>query len=142
VGDGVKVLYQINQETPTGTCAVLIKEKERSLIAYLAAANKFTADHFATAEVKAALEKAGIFYSSGFFLTVSPPSFQLMASHAHSTSTSTHRKLVACNLAAPFIPQFFSEPLLAAIKASDYVFGNESEAEAFATQQGLEKKRC
>ena len=132
--DGVNVLYQVNASTPTGTCAVLIKDSERSLIANLAAANKFTPDHLETPEVAAAIQAARIFYSSGFFLTVSPPAFQQVAKHA-----TENKKLVAVNLAAPFIPAFFSEPLLAAIAVSDYVFGNESEAEAFAAQQKLEK---
>lgn len=132
--DGVNVLYQINELTPTGTCACLIKDHERSLIANLAAANKFTLDHLHTSELKSAIEQARIFYSSGFFLTVSPPSFHHVASHAN-----TNGKIVAVNLAAPFIPSFFSEPLLAAIKVSDFVFGNESEAHAFAEQQKLAK---
>ena len=132
--DGVKVLYQVNDSVPTGTCAVLVKDHERSLIANLSAANKFSPDHLETPELKEAIEKAKIFYSSGFFLTVSPPSFQHVAAHANKAD-----KIVAVNLAAPFIPQFFSEPLLAAIAVSDFVFGNESEAESFAAQQKLEK---
>jgi len=133
--DGVKVLYQVNESTPTGTCAVLIKEGERSLVANLAAANKFTPEHLETPAVKEALQAARIFYSSGFFLTVSPPAFQQIAASAKASAG----KIVALNLAAPFICQFFSEPLLAAIAVSDFVFGNESEAEAFAGQQKLEK---
>ena len=125
---------QINPSTPTGTCAVLIQHTERSLIANLAAANKFTPDHLQTPEVAAAIAAARIFYSSGFFLTVSPPAFQEVAKHARDNG-----KIVSVNLAAPFICSFFSEPLLAAIAVSDFVFGNESEAEAFAAQQKLEK---
>jgi sugar/nucleoside kinase (ribokinase family) len=54
-------------------------------------------------------------------------------------AAAAEKKIVAVNLAAPFIPSFFSEPLLASIRVSDFVFGNESEAEAFAAQQKLEK---
>lgn len=39
--DGVKVHYMKDAETPTGTCAVLVKGGERSLVANLAAANNF-----------------------------------------------------------------------------------------------------
>lgn len=124
----------MNESTPTGTCAVLIKDHERSLIANLSAANKFTPEHLETEAVKAAIAEAQIYYSSGFFLTVSPPAFQAVAAQANAA-----KKLVAVNLAAPFIPSFFSEPLMAAIKVCDIVFGNESEAEAFAQQQKLEK---
>lgn len=132
--DGVNVLYQINDATPTGTCAVLIKDHERSLIAHLAAANKFTPEHLASEPVSAAIAAAKIYYSSGFFLTVSPPAFQQVATQAIAAD-----KIVSVNLAAPFICSFFSEPLLAAIAVSDFVFGNESEAEAFAAQQKLDK---
>ena len=40
-GDGVNVQYMKQKEEPTGTCAVLVKDNERSLIANLAAANKY-----------------------------------------------------------------------------------------------------
>lgn len=130
----MQTLYQVNSTVPTGTCAVLIKDSERSLIANLSAANKFSPEHLETDAVKAAIAAARIYYSSGFFLTVSPPAFQAVAAIA-----AAQQKIVAVNLAAPFIPSFFSEPLLAAIRSSDFVFGNESEAEAFAAQQKLEK---
>jgi len=44
------------------------------------------------------------------------------------------------NLSAPFLSQFFTEPLLAAIPYVDFMFGNESEAEAFGEKQGFEDK--
>ena len=42
------------------------------------------------------------------------------------------------NLAAPFIAQFFSETLLAALPYCDVVIGNEGEAAAFGAQLKLE----
>lgn len=39
----------------------------------------------------------------------------------------------ALNLSAPFIAQFFTENLLKVLPYTDIVFGNETEAEAFAT---------
>lgn len=131
--DGVKVLYQVNAEQPTGTCGCLIVNKERSLIANLAAANHFKPEHLDTEALQQAINQAQIFYSAGFFLTVSPPSLMKVAEHAHA-----NKKTFAVNLSAPFIPQFFTEPLVAAIEYADYVFGNESEAEAFAQKQGWE----
>jgi len=43
-GDGVKVLYTVDKDTPTGTCAVLITDNgaNRCLVAYLGAAEKYT----------------------------------------------------------------------------------------------------
>ena len=109
----------------------------RSLIANLGAANHFKPSHLEDASVKQLIDDAKIFYSSGFFLTVSPPSLMKIAEHVHANSAT---KVLAINLAAPFISQFFTEPLVAAIEYADYVFGNEGEAEAFATKQGWEDK--
>ena len=46
IADGVDVHYLLNEETPTGTCAALIVEKDRSLVANLGAANKYEKSHF------------------------------------------------------------------------------------------------
>lgn len=48
--DGVDVHYQVDSETATGTCAVLIENTERSLVANLAAANNYKKSHFDTDE--------------------------------------------------------------------------------------------
>ena len=41
------------------------------------------------------------------------------------------------NLSAPFISEFFDKPLLEALPYVDILFGNESEAAAFAKKQGF-----
>ena len=107
--DGVATYYLVDEETPTGTCAVLINDTERSLVANLAAANKYNAEHFATEELKAVLADASVVYSSGFFLTVSVDS--MIAAGKHCAEAG---KTYALNLAAPFIPQFFKDQLMAA----------------------------
>eukprot|EP00941_MAST-03F_sp_MAST-3F-sp1_P004294 g4294.t1 len=132
---GVQAIYQVNTETQTGTCAVLVKDKERSLVANLAAANKFTESHLDTEEAKKAIEAAEVFYCSGFFLTVSPPSLMRLAKHA-----CEKKKVFMLNLAAPFLCQFFKDPMLEAIPLCDVVFGNETEAAAFAEHNGLDGK--
>jgi len=127
---GVQTFYLEDAEAQTGTCAVLIKDKERSLIANLSAANKYTPDkHMELPAVKSAIESAKHFYISGFFLTVSPPAIMRVAKHAAEAN-----KTLALNLAAPFIMQFFKDPLVAALPYCDIVFGNETEAKEFATQ--------
>ena len=131
--DGVTTLYRIDQSEPTGTCAVAIINKERSLVANLGAANKYESSHLQLPQVQAAINKAKYFYSAGFFLTVSPESLMKIAQHVES-----NHKILGINLAAPFIAQFFTQPLLAALEYADYIFGNESEAEAFGTVQKLD----
>lgn len=131
--DGVSVHYLEDEAQPTGTCAVLIKDKERSLIANLGAANHYKPEHLDVAEIKEIWTSAQIYYSSGFFLTVSPPSLLKIAEHSIE-----NKKTLAINLAAPFISQFFTSPLNDAIHVADIVFGNESEAEAYGKVHNFE----
>lgn len=55
----------------------------------------------------------------------------LVAATAHA-----NKRPFLMNLSAPFISQFFMTPLLEAMPYVDIIFGNESEAQAFATAQG------
>ncbi|GJP47204.1 hypothetical protein CLOM_g6421 [Closterium sp. NIES-68] len=130
---GVNVHYREDDTTPTGTCAVLIVGGERSLIANLAAANCYKIDHLQAAENWALVEKAQFYYIAGFFLTVSPESIMAVAKHA-----AEKNKVFTMNLAAPFIAQFFTQPLMDALPYVDYLFGNETEAQTFAKVQGWE----
>eukprot|EP00245_Coleochaete_scutata_P008334 TRINITY_DN2515_c0_g1_i1.p1 TRINITY_DN2515_c0_g1~~TRINITY_DN2515_c0_g1_i1.p1 ORF type:complete len:373 (-),score=100.80 TRINITY_DN2515_c0_g1_i1:253-1281(-) len=128
---GVTVHYYEDEEHPTGTCGVLVVGGERSLVANLSAANHYKVEHLQKPENWALVESAKVYYISGFFLTVSPESIQLVAKHAAETG-----KIFSMNLAAPFISQFFTQPLMEAYSYMDYVFGNETEAVAFAAAQG------
>ena len=130
--DGVATHYLTDTEHPTGRCAVLVHDKERSLITDLAAANHYQLSHLQTPDVDAVVQKARYIYSAGFFLTVSPPSLMYLAQHVQQTG----KKLLG-NISAPFIAQFFTEPLMAAMPHYDYLFGNESEAEALGTKLAL-----
>lgn len=127
-GDGVHVLYMITTEEKTGTCAVCVSDggKNRSLCAYLGAANKFKKEHVTKHWTE--VEKATIYYSSGFHLTVSPDSMLEMAKH----SSQHPEKTYVLNLGAPFIPEFFGDALRSVLPYTDILFGNETEAQAFA----------
>jgi len=133
--DGVRVCYLEDEKEATGTCAVLIKDKERSMVANLAAANAYKKAHFDSEEIKAVWSVPSIFYSAGFFLTVSPETVNAVGAHCAETG-----KTLCVNLSAPFITMFFAEPLLKAISFCDYVFGNESEAASFGETQKYEDK--
>jgi adenosine kinase len=133
--DGVTLHYLEDEKEATGTCAVLIKDKERSLVANLAAANKYVKDHHDSPAIQAVVNAARVIYSAGFFLTVSPATAHALGAHCAATN-----KIFSINLSAPFISQFFTEPLLAAITYCDFVFGNESEALAFGEKQGYADK--
>lgn len=109
---------------------MLITGRHRSLIAHLAAANFFSEEHV-TKNFKY-VENAEYFYISGFFLTVSPPSILRVARTAKDNN-----KLFMMNLSAPFISQFFKEPLMQVMPYIDLLFGNESEALTFAKEQNF-----
>lgn len=126
--DRIETCYMKVKETATGTCAVCVtgNNTKRSLVAYLGAANCFKKTHIE--ENWSKIESAQVFYSSGFHLTVSPDSMLAIAQH----SAKHDNKTFCLNLAAPFISEFYSQPLLELLLYVDVIFGNESEAETFA----------
>merc|ERR1719378_881024 len=107
--DGVDVRYQYTEAESTGTCAVLLSDNgaNRSMCANLAAANLFTIDHIEVPENYQLIEKADYFYITGFFFTVCPDAILKIAKHACEKN-----KLFSLNLSAPFVSQFFKEPLM------------------------------
>eukprot|EP01012_Entosiphon_sulcatum_P068157 TRINITY_DN981_c0_g1_i1.p1 TRINITY_DN981_c0_g1~~TRINITY_DN981_c0_g1_i1.p1 ORF type:complete len:352 (+),score=76.78 TRINITY_DN981_c0_g1_i1:28-1056(+) len=130
--DGVAMPVQRTAEKETGTCGVLVTGKERSLVANLAAANLFKEAHLATPAVQEAIQKAGIYYSAGFFLTVSVPSILQVAKHA-----AEHNKIFCMNLSAPFITQVFGSQLAQCMPYVDILFGNEDEAREYGKANNL-----
>ncbi|VDM95339.1 unnamed protein product [Thelazia callipaeda] len=124
---GLNVCYQVKKGKKTGMCAALITGQQRSLCAHLAAANLFTFDHLEEVENRTIIDKAQYFYISGFFITVCPEAVKFIAKHA-----SEHNKVLTFNLAAQFIPKLFGDDFLAILSYVDILFGNESEALAFA----------
>jgi len=124
---GLNTVYQVTDKAPTGTCAVLVTGKERSLVAHLSAANLFTVEHLDKKENWSFVEKAKVHYISGYFFTVSLETIMRVAKHCNENA-----KVLAINLSAPFISQFYKDRLLVALPYVDIVFGNEDEARAFA----------
>jgi adenosine kinase len=132
--DGVNAAY-MECDKPTGKCAVCITGVERSLMAYLSAANEYKVDHLKAN--MALLDKAKIVYSSGFFTTVSPDSLALLGPKCLEGG-----KTFCFNLSAPFIMQVppFKACLMATLPYVDYLFGNETEALTFAETEGWPEK--
>lgn len=134
--DGVNVRYQYTEAESTGTCAVLLtgNGSNRSLCANLAAANLFTKDHIEVPENRELIEKADFYYITGFFITVCPDAILQIAKHSCDKN-----KVFMMNLSAPFISQFFKEPLMKIMPYVDILFGNETEAQTFAKEQNLKE---
>ncbi|XP_022319650.2 uncharacterized protein LOC111122288 isoform X1 [Crassostrea virginica] len=129
---GVNTQFQYTDKEPTGTCAVIVTGKNRSMCANLAAANCFTEEHLETPEHWKLVEKAQYYYIASFPLTVSPSSVLRIAKHAQESG-----KVFTMNLSAPFLCQFFKEPMLKTLPFVDILFGNESEAETFAKENNF-----
>lgn len=128
---GVRVQYMVQDQEPTGTCACLITEKVRSLVANLGAANSYKKTHLDQEDNWALVERAQFVYIAGFFLTVSPDSILEVAKHC-----AEKNKYFTMNLSAPFISFAFKEQLMSIMPYVDILFGNENESEALA--QALE----
>ena len=62
--DGVFANYMEDAATPTGTCGVLVKDGERSLVAALNAANNYKMDHLVKPENWKLVENARFYYSA------------------------------------------------------------------------------
>jgi adenosine kinase len=131
---GVVPNYFYSKKHGTGTCAVLVVNKERSLIANLAAANDYEHAHYESEETQKLVEKCKIFYSSSFFLTVSPQTSVAIGKHC----LENNKKFII-NIAATFICDFFWEQLNSVVLYADIVVGNEDEAAAFAKKAGWEE---
>ena len=130
-GAGVRVQYMIDEAAATGTCAVLIKDRERSLCANLAAANNYKIDHLKEPEQTKVVEAAQFYYMAGFFLTVSPDTMIHVGKHS-----AENDKTFLMNLSAPFLCDFFHEPMMKVMPYVDYLFGNETECASFAKKMG------
>jgi len=127
--DGIQVRYQYTEKESTGTCAVALTDSgnNRSLCAYLGAANCLTKDHLDVPANRELLEAARYYYIAGFPLTVCPEAILEIAKLANE-----HNRKFIMNLSAPFICQFFKDPLMQVMPYVDILFGNESEAAAIS----------
>lgn len=132
---GLKTEYLECKDQPTGRCGVVITGHDRTLCTHLAAANEYKIDHLKQPEIWAQVEKAKVYYVGGYHLTVCPPAAMALAEEAARAD-----KVFALSLSAPFIPQFFKDPLMQTAPFWDYVIGNETEARAWAEGQGNEEK--
>jgi len=95
----------------------------------LSAANNYKLEHLKEQAQWDVLQGAKIVYSAGFFITVSQPSMEA-AADAMMKSGGTY----CMNLSAPFIVQVppFRAFLNKMLPVCDYLFGNETEAMAYA----------
>ncbi|TGO51769.1 hypothetical protein BOTNAR_0344g00020 [Botryotinia narcissicola] len=132
---GLRVEYRVDKTQPTGRCGVVITDHNRSMCTDLGAANHYDLEHLKSPEVWKLVENATHYFVGGYHLTVCPPAIQALAEEA-----AKNNKTFVFSLSAPFISQFFKEPLDATAPYWDYVIGNETEALAWAESHGVESK--
>ena len=126
--DGLLFPPLIHPTLNTGTCAVLIAEQQRSLIADLGASIHFsdsTLEHNDT--VLQSIIEASMFYCEGFVFNASPDAIFKLALYAHSEI-----KYFCMNISAAFVPGLHKRHWKRVLPYTHYLFGNGEEAIAFA----------
>ena len=129
--NGINGNFDKNEDTATGTCAVVVVEKERTLCANLAAACKYSTTHLETNW--GTLKSAKMIYTTSFFITSNVEALMKVANFANENDVP-----LGFNLSAVFLLQFELANVLPALECADYVFANEDEAAEFAKTQGME----
>lgn len=125
--DGVTMHLEYTAKAATGSCAVCISGKERSLIANLAAANCLSPAHMQSTAVTQAMQAARLFYLTGFTLTIDVEYVLQVAAAARANGGK-----FMLNLSAPFLLQFFTENFNKVVPFLDVIFGNAEEAKTLA----------
>ena len=133
---GVRSEYLVDEKNPTGRCGVIITDANRSMCTHLAAANEYKVSHLQSPPIWSLVQKAEVFYIGGYHLTVCVPAILALAEHA-----AAENKVFALGMGAPFIPQFFKEPLDQTAPYWDYVMMNETEASTWASGHDLESDK-
>lgn len=131
VDEGVTGNFHKSTEAPTGTCGVIVRNKDRTLVANLAAACKYNIDHLHANLDQ--LRNASMIYSTSFFITSCPAALHEVAEFASENNIP-----FGFNLSAVFLLQFELDNVLKALKHADYLFANEDEAAAFGKSQNME----
>jgi len=89
-------------------------------------------EHYQSPEIQSLIKSIDVFYSAGFFLTVSPATVVEIGKHC-----AEHNKILVWGVAAPFILEFYYDKVQDVIPYIDYVIANETEADKYAEKLGL-----
>ena len=84
VKGAVRTEYRIEENVPTGKCAVIITGHDRSMVTDLGAANHYKLDHLKSSDIWNLVENADFYYVGGYHLTVCVPAILALAEHAAS----------------------------------------------------------
>lgn len=130
--EGVDACMHEDDSVPTGTCAVIVYEKDRTMCANIAAAAKYPTSHVDSQTEL--LEKVSHVYTTGFFITSNAEALMKIAKYCNDND-----KTFGFNLSAPFCIQFYTAQVMEAIEHAQYIFMNEDEAATFLDVHKLDK---
>lgn len=141
--DRVKVIYSKDKTVPTGQCAVLVTDDgtKRTTVAYPGASKKL--DKNELLRQWCFIEAAKVYYISGHELALTLEGCLAIAKQTIKSDYET--KILAFNLAAPYITEQYFYHLGEIMPYVDIFFANEMQAKAFAKMRGwkvsLKKRR-
>lgn len=125
--EGVLTMYMEVDEEPTGTCATLVKDQNRSLIANLGAAGCFTDSWLEDEGNMCVVDRALFYYATGFFVAVSSQTVLRVAQIA-----SENNRTFLLNFSAVFVLQTHKQELDEIIFFADMIICNKQEALTYA----------
>lgn len=97
---GVKAHFQVETEHKTGACAVVVKDRERALCAFLGASCKYATEHLNANMDK--LNSASMIYATGFFITSNASALREAAKIC-----AEQDKPFGFNISATFVVDFY-----------------------------------
>ncbi|KAF8321238.1 Ribokinase-like protein [Clavulina sp. PMI_390] len=133
--EGVLSAFHVERGADTGSCAVLVQDSSRSLVANLCAAHRYKVSHLYNPGIQRLLASPQHIYISGYFLSHG------MQSALQLVSTALERQqYITVNLAAPQICTKYRDNLNHIMTCADFVIGNVEEVQAWAAANGLTSK--
>ena len=127
---GVAVHYQVDSTLSTGICAVLIYNKERSLLTNPSASKNLTLEY--AQSNWSVFEQAQVIYTEGYLFVTAVELVVESGKYACENG-----KIFAVNISAQFIVELFKDYLMRALPYCEYLFGNEDETQKFGEVFGF-----
>ncbi|XP_018329140.1 adenosine kinase [Agrilus planipennis] len=119
---GVKTNYSLFEGKPTGTSVVLIKGSNRSLVAYIGAAESVRIKDLKINETESILETMDAIYMEAFFVTKRNDVAKYVQEFCEEKN-----KIFAFSLSAPYIIRENAEVIIHLARTCDILFGNKRE---------------
>jgi adenosine kinase len=126
--EGIEAILQVHPDLPTGVCAVLTHERERSLVARLGAGEKLILENMLSPEVAFKIENAKFIYCAGYLLEAQEGLECILHVGRNIAVSDDKTKALFINLSGTHIVRNLRRELSIALSYADFVFGNEAEA--------------